>query len=238
MIILHIAAIVLYSLIQDPFTVAPDAYKRQFENDWVRVVRVHYEPREKIASHDHPELPTVFVYLRNSGPVRFIHTGDEKFTLVRPEIQAGGFRLGRGVKETHEVESLSDVQTDFLRVELKTEKADVQTFRGRFPPVAHTTAKSSQAARFENGLARILRITCAARDKCTTDRIASPSLLVAITPAHLKTAFNDGSAVDKKMEPGETLWLEAGNQLRLENTGSGPAEFLRIELKTRPAGAR
>jgi hypothetical protein len=238
MIILHIAAIVLYSLIQDPFTVAPDAYKRQFENDWVKVVRVHYEPREKIASHDHPELPTVFVYLGNSGPVRFIHTGEEKFTLVRPEIQAGGFRLGRGVKETHEVESLSDAPTDFLRIELKTRKDDVQTFRGRFPPVPHASARSSQAVRFENGLARILRITCAARDKCKADRIASPSLLVAITPAHLKTAINDGSPSDAKMETGETLWVEAGNQLRLENTGTAPAEFLRIELKTRPAGTR
>ena len=28
---------------QDPLTTIPEAYKVQFENDWVRVVRVHYE---------------------------------------------------------------------------------------------------------------------------------------------------------------------------------------------------
>ncbi|HEX8092048.1 MAG TPA: hypothetical protein VF762_24575 [Blastocatellia bacterium] len=41
MITLRAASIVLYSLVPDPLTAAPDAYKRQFENAWVRVVRTH-----------------------------------------------------------------------------------------------------------------------------------------------------------------------------------------------------
>ncbi|MFP5263563.1 MAG: hypothetical protein ACLGJB_16795 [Blastocatellia bacterium] len=238
MTILHVAAIILCSLAQDPFAVAPNAYKRQFENAWVRVVRVHYEPREKIASHDHPKMATVYVFLRSSGPVRFKHTGEEKFVVVRPEVQAGGFRLGRAVQETHEVESLSDTPTDFLRVELKTEVADAQTFRGRFPPDPHATAESSQKVRFENAQARILRITCAARGKCMAARSESPSLLVAITPAGMKMAVNDGAPSVTKTEPGQTLWVGAGDRVTLENTGDAPAEFLRIELKTppRPAG--
>jgi quercetin dioxygenase-like cupin family protein len=234
MIMLHLAAIIFYALTQDPFSVAPQAYKREFENDRVRVVRVHYGPREKIASHDHPATATVYVYLRSSGPVRFTHTSEEKFIAVRPEVKAGGFRLGRAVKETHEVESLSDQPTDFLRIELKTQAADAQTFRGRFPPDPHSTARSSQKVRFENGQARIVRVTCAARDKCVAGRIASPSLLVALTPARLKTATNDDGASDTRMEPGQTLWVEAGDQVRLENTANAPAEFLRIELKTGP----
>ena len=235
MIIFQLAAVIFFSLAQDPFVVAPEAYKRQFENDRVRVVRVHYAPREKIASHDHPATATVYVYLRSSGPVRFIHTGEEKFTAVRPEVKAGGFRLGRGSKETHEVESLSDAPTDFLRVELKTVEVADKNFRGRFPPDPHTTARSSQKVRFENEQARILRVTCAARDKCVADRSASPSLLVALTAGNLKMATDDGGASDVKIEPGKTFWVEANNQLRLENTGSKPAEFLRIEFKTGPA---
>jgi hypothetical protein len=235
MIILHLAAIIFFSFAQDPFAVAPEAYKHQFENSTVRVVRVHYAPREKIASHDHPKTATIYVYLRSSGPVRFIHTGEEKFTVVRPEVKAGGFRLGRGSKETHEVESLSDKPTDFLRIELKTVEVADKTFRGRFPPDPHTTARSSQKVRFENEQARILRLTCAARDKCAADRTASPSLLVALTEGHLKTVTDDGSTFDMKSEPGQTFWIEANNQLRLENTGNKPAEFLRIELKTGPA---
>jgi hypothetical protein len=238
MIILHLAAIILYTFIQDPFAVAPSAYKLQFENDWVRVVRVHYGPREKIASHDHPVMATVYVYLKSSGPVRFTHTGAEKFTVVRPEVKAGGFRLGRAVKETHEVESLTDAPTDFLRIELKTQAAEAQTFRGRFPPDPHATSSSSQKIRFENGQARILRVTCAVNDKCMADRIDSPYLLVALKPARLKATINGSSASEMKLEPGQTLWVAAVNQMRLENTSNAPAEFLRIELKTGPGAGK
>ncbi|MBA3440587.1 MAG: hypothetical protein H0T92_12025 [Pyrinomonadaceae bacterium] len=224
--------------IQDPFVAAPQAYKREFENDWVRVVRVRYGPREKIASHDHPRRGTVYIYLRNSGPVRFTHTGEEKFTLIRPAVKGGGFRLGRRlkVKETHEVESLSEHSTEFLRVELKTLELDTQTFRGRFPPEPHPTDNSSQKVRFENRQVRILHVTCAARHKCEgTNPSTSPSLLVALTPSHFRRIVRDGTASDLKIELGQTFWLEANDQLHLENTGNVPAELLKIELRTKPA---
>jgi hypothetical protein len=33
---------------QDPVKVAPQAYKLDFENDWVKVLRAHYAAKEKI----------------------------------------------------------------------------------------------------------------------------------------------------------------------------------------------
>ena len=33
---------------QDPMKVAPQAYKLEFEDEWVKVVRVNYGPRENI----------------------------------------------------------------------------------------------------------------------------------------------------------------------------------------------
>jgi hypothetical protein len=42
------------ALAQDPVKVAPQAYKLDFENDWVKVLRVHYAAKEKIPEHDHP----------------------------------------------------------------------------------------------------------------------------------------------------------------------------------------
>ncbi|MCK5438509.1 MAG: hypothetical protein KAI97_01120 [Gemmatimonadetes bacterium] len=38
---------------QDPTAVDPDHYKLVFENDQVRVLRVHYEPGEKSVMHEH-----------------------------------------------------------------------------------------------------------------------------------------------------------------------------------------
>src|SRR5919107_6316362 len=112
----------------------PRSYRPEFENARVRVTRVVYQPREKIALHDHPANPTVYVYLRDSGPVRFIHIGDEPFTLTRPAVRAGGFRLSKGAQETHAVESLTHQLTEYLRVEFKGLAVDRQVFRGRFPP--------------------------------------------------------------------------------------------------------
>ncbi len=57
---------------QDPVKVDPTHYKVQFENDQVRVLRIHYGPHEKSVMHEHPA--SVVVFLTNA------HT---KFTMFR-----------------------------------------------------------------------------------------------------------------------------------------------------------
>lgn len=218
---------------QDPYVIAPQAYKREFENEQVRVTRVRYEPREIIKSHDHPKLPTVYVYLSDSGPVRFTHTGEEKFVTVRPAVKSGGFRLGRAVNETHEVESLSDQPSAFLRVELKDLAVDGSTFRGRFPPETNQTTENSERIGFENQQLRIVRVTCSARSTCKLISQTSPYLLVALTSSELKTATNNAGLSNLKMESGQTIWVESGDRLRLENPGKTTVKFLRIELKVK-----
>ena len=83
------------ALAQDPQTVAPQAYKMQFENDWVRVTRVHYAPHETIAEHEHPARPAIYVYLNDGGPVLFKHEhGDSgDFAATRAATKAGAYRL-------------------------------------------------------------------------------------------------------------------------------------------------
>jgi hypothetical protein len=215
---------------QDPQMVAPRAYRREFENERVRVTRVHYEPREKVPKHDHPDQATVFVYLRDSGPVRFVHTGDESFTLIRPPVRAGGFRLSRGLEEQHTVESLTDVPTDFLRIELKGfSDAERASFRGRFPPEPRRAARAPQRVKFEDARVRIARVTCAARRRCAgLDGSGSASLLVALTPARLRSA---DARTEVMMALGETMWAEAGGAPSFENAAGAAAEFLRIDLK-------
>ena len=125
-------AVVAFS--QDPLKVAPHAYKLQFENEWVQVTRVHYGPREKIPAHDHTRWPAAYVYLNDAGPVIFRHVGWDHPELTRPATKAGSFRLSPtlAVKETHEVENLTDIPSDFLRVEFKTQPVNRKSLRGRF----------------------------------------------------------------------------------------------------------
>jgi quercetin dioxygenase-like cupin family protein len=46
---------------QDAVKVDPKHYTVEFENDQVRVLRIHYEPGEKSVMHSHPD--SVVVYL-------------------------------------------------------------------------------------------------------------------------------------------------------------------------------
>lgn len=208
----------------------PRAYTPEFENARVRVTRVRYAPRERIAAHDHPANPTIYVYLRDSGPVRFIHTGEEQFTLTRPAVKAGGFRLSKGALETHAVESLTDQPTEYLRVEFKGLTVDRQIFRGRFPPEPRTArTRFAQKIRYEDRQVRITRVTCAARRTCAglgAGRAAS--LLVALTPAQLKS---DGAGAEVTLTLGQTMWAEAGAAPPFASASDRPAEFLRIDLK-------
>ncbi|HEX8149672.1 MAG TPA: hypothetical protein VF591_21010 [Pyrinomonadaceae bacterium] len=225
-----LAQVLLLAPAQDAAAAAPRPYKPEFENERVRVTRVRYEPREKIASHDHPANPTVYVYLRDSGPVRFIHTGEEQFTLTRPAVRAGGFRLSRGAKETHRVESLTDQLTEYLRVEFKGLAVDRQVFRGRFPPeprAAHR--RDMKKVRFEDKQVRITRVTCAAGRTCYGMGASdAASLLVALTPARLKSEV---AGTEATLALGQTMWSEAGAAPSFVNSSDRPAEFLRIDLK-------
>ncbi|HWS90731.1 MAG TPA: hypothetical protein VN282_27425 [Pyrinomonadaceae bacterium] len=208
----------------------PRAYKPEFENARVRVTRVVYQPREKVGLHDHPANPTVYVYLRDSGPVRFTHTGDDPFTLTRPAVRAGGFRLSRGARETHAVESLTDQLTEFLRVELKGLTVDRQVFRGRFPPEPRARrGRAGQKVRYEDRQVRVTRVTCAAGRTCaglgTRD---AASLVVALTPARLRS---EAAGTDVTLLLGQTMWSAEGAAPAFANASDRPAEFLRIDLK-------
>src|SRR5919201_1094271 len=83
----------ILALAQDPLKTLPQNYKLEFENDWVKVVRVHYGAKEKIPEHDHTETGAAYVYLNDSGPVIFKHIGLSYGAITRPETRAGSFRI-------------------------------------------------------------------------------------------------------------------------------------------------
>lgn len=232
---LQLVAICLLSIAafaQDPTKVAPDAYKTEFENEHVRVQRVHYAPRVKLPEHDHTAFGTAYVYLTDAGPVVFKHIGLAYGAVSRPAVKAGSFRLYKGIKETHAVESQSDTASDFLRVEFKTEPAkDQNTLRGKFFREDYPPGENFQKVQFENDQVRITRLVCAAGKSCLEVTNASqPILFVVLTAAEFKI----GKAGNIQLLPGQTHWIPAGKSAAGDNIGKSAAELLRFDFKTPP----
>lgn len=216
---------------QDPTKVAPEAYRLQFENDWVKVTRVHYGPRARVPLHDHSRLPVAYVYLNDSGPINFKHEGWEHPVLTRKPTKAGGFRLSPtvAVGERHEVENPTDIPSDFLRIEFKTRAPVRGSLYGRFYPVRYRAGSYLKRVQFVNEQVRVTRLSCPPRKTLTVEAGASePALLVILSRAR---------SGRETIEVGQTVWLAGGGKRLIENPGDAPVELLRIDLRTSPSDA-
>lgn len=220
---------------QDAVSTLPDSYRLQFENDWVRIVRVRYAPFAKLPGHTHTALASAYVYLNDGGPVIFKHVGKEYGAVTRPETKAGSFRLYRGLDEIHEVENTSALPTEFLRVELKTDPKDPRTLRGKFFRAAPSADLSVERIQFENDQVRITRIVCAPAGAFNVvTSAAEPSLFIALSEARLAVTHEDSGSTDVSLGIGQERWMPTTGRERLENVGSDAIELLRFDLKTRP----
>jgi hypothetical protein len=224
---------------QDPLKVAPQAYKLEFENEWVMVTRVHYGPYEKIPEHYHTERSSAYVYLNDGGPIIFKHVNLPYADVTRKETKAGSFRLYKGLKEIHAVQNPTDIPSDFLRVEFKTEPVNDQSLRGRFYREPYPPGENFRKVQFENEQIRITRLVIASRAELDVSANATePALLVALAPARFKAREQKSKTVQISLEQGRTHWLSVNQRLQLENLGDSAAEVLRFEFKTKPVAGQ
>jgi hypothetical protein len=119
---------------QDPIHALPDNYQVQFENEYVRVVRVRYDAGAKLPEHTHPAGTTVYIYLNDSEGVVFRHSGRSNRAVTRPAVKAGGVRVASGPEEHHTAENPAPTPSDFLRVWFKTDHGGESNLRRRLSP--------------------------------------------------------------------------------------------------------
>ena len=176
----------------------------EFENKYVRIVRVHYLPHEKTRAHDHPPTPTVYVYTTDGGRLKIVHDEMEK-PVIRPVVKAGAIRFNHGAPEHHQVEELDGIASEYLRVELKIEPLELPQDDIRRAPDDRTP--------YESAMIRILRVTCPAHSACpASGHPENPAVIVA----------------GRKFQ-----WRDAG-AASVMNSSAAPLEQVRIELKSKP----
>lgn len=199
-------------------SVLPKNYQVQFENDWVKVTRVRYEPMEKVQAHAHTPYPSAYVYLNDGPPVIFRHIGGHGTAATRPATKAGAFRVYRGLEEVHEAENTGQIASEFLRVEMKTAAVEPGRFSGKYErPV---TASPEPVVQFNHPQVSIARVWLMPGQSIDI-AAAGPLLMIALADA-------DG------MKAGESRWIGRAGSTRVSNHSATPIDLLRFDFKTAP----
>jgi hypothetical protein len=213
----------LCSFAQQNSSALPPNYKTVLENTSFKIIRVHYGPHEKVPVHDHPDTPTVFVYLNHSSPVRISHEEEAKpFSIVRPPTQKGAFRVGPGIVERHSIENLGDLESDFLRVELLEVRPDdhISEFRGPAPDdLSHNLSKTE----FSSPRLSILRIICAEKSPCSIPASPARSVIVALSNSTIA-----GNGQKTTLDLGGVMAVAPHQTLLVSPAGNEPAHILQI----------
>jgi hypothetical protein len=201
----------------------PPNYKTTLEDPTFKIIRVHYGPHEKVPVHDHPDTPTVYVYLNNSGPVRIIHAED---TIVRPPTHTGAFRVSPGRIERHSIENMSDLASDFLRVELLNLRLgdDTLEFRG---PAPTDLSHNLSATEFSSPRLSIIRTICIDKSSCAIPASALTSVIVAFSDTSISIHGRTST-----LHLGDSMPVTPQQSFKIAPTGSAPAHVLQILVPT------
>jgi hypothetical protein len=201
-----VVALMGVAFAEDATKALPDAYKLQFDNDMVRVVRILYAPGVKLPLHTHTGGTIYYIYLNDSDGIKWVHENGR--VTPRPAVKMGSLRLSTGGEERHTGENLSTAPAEWLRIELKTiEKAT----RQRIPRPDLDSSKSAIVVDHKSERLLIQRVWVVPGQSLTVDAVDRPALWVSLPS-------------------GETRWADAGTTETINNTGSTPMEFVRTVI--------
>jgi quercetin dioxygenase-like cupin family protein len=219
-------AVAAHTSAQDGATALTQNYRTLLDNEQMQVVRVHYDPHEELPVHDHSRYPTVYVYLSNSGPVRFMHDEARPFTITRRPVRTGWFRVSPGRIEKHQVANLGPMASYFLRVECKQIALGQIRPGFRYSEDVNLT-KTSATTDYSSPEMVIRRFVVAPGGVERIQVETRPELLIAFAP----TLVRERGRVGRTMADGSVLWAKAGENLEVMAAGSAAAHVLAIQLK-------
>jgi len=203
---------------QDPVKVDPNHYKVIVENDQVRVLRIHYNPKEKSVMHEHPASVVVFL---NDSKAKF--TLPDGSSTTDGGGKAGKVRFSEAGK--HLPEDIGTTPVEAVLVELKGKS-------GTGPAVTMDPVKIDPArhkVELENDKVRVLRIKFKVGD---TTKLHEHPNAVAVFLTDVKTKFTsgDGTTREGANKRGEAIWAP-GEKHTVHNLAGRPAEIILVELK-------
>ncbi len=205
------------ALAQDPVKVDAKHYTVLLENDQVRVLKIHYNPKEKSVMHEHPATVVVF-----------LNASKTKFTLpdgstTDASQKAGVVAFAEAGK--HLPQNVGGTPVSGVLVELKggaMGSAKVALDPVKVDPAHHKVV-------FENDRVRVLRVNFKAHGK-TKQHEHPNGVAIYLTDTKAKFTLADGTTREGGGKRGEAVWA-AAEKHSVENMGAKPAEIILVELK-------
>ena len=196
----------------------PGHYKIEFENEYVKVLRVNYGPKERSPMHSHSKL--VGVHLTDAKGKFTSKDGKVEIRTVK----AGD--VGEGPAEIHMVENLTGEKWQTILVE----------FKKRYPHGisklkrdATTVAPTHYKTEMENDWVRIVRAKYGPNERSHMHEHNSGVVVFLDSTKH-QLINEDGSKIDADFKAGDVIWADAATH-RAVNLENKPIELVLFELK-------
>jgi quercetin dioxygenase-like cupin family protein len=210
----------------DPLVADPQHYHLEVENQWVRAIREHMGPNEKMPMHQHPLPGSVIVFLT-----------DRHNRLTSPEGASQELRNRAGdlmwsAASTHRSENLTSEPFEAVQIEPRKP-------RGASLPSSATGKLDAPAidpqhyhVEFENEFVRVIRVSIAPHEKLRLHTHPDTgAVLVHLTDQNMRLALSDGTVRSSVYPAKQVRWVDPGTAHQDENLSNAPLRFIRIELK-------
>lgn len=214
----------------DPLVVDPQHYHLEIENQWVRVIREHMDPHEKMPMHQHPGPGAVIVFLT-----------DRHNRLTAPDGTSQELRNHAGdlmwsMPSTHRGENLTNAPFEAVQIEPRqSNKPPAGKPASPAPPDnldAAAVDPQHYHVELENEYVRVLRVTIGPHEKLRLHKHPDTgAVLVHLTDQNMRLTLADGTTRDSRYAAKQVRWVEPGVAHQDENLSGTPLTFIRIELK-------
>jgi quercetin dioxygenase-like cupin family protein len=210
----------------DPLVADPQHYHLEFENQWVRVIREHMGPREKMPTHQHPLPGSVIVFLTDRHNQLTAQDGASQ------ELRDHAGDLMWSAASTHRSENLSDAPFEAVQIEPRKPA-------GAAPPPFSLGKRDATVVdpehyhvELENDYVRVIRVSIGPHEKLLQHtHPATGAVLVHLTDQDMRLTLADGTTRNSRYPAKQVRWVEPGAAHQDENLSDTTLRFIRVELK-------
>jgi hypothetical protein len=220
----------------DALMSSPDHYKLEFENQFVRVIRVHYGGHDTSPMHVHPAPGGVLVPLLDQharlhgkdGSAQEVHftIGQARWADSRPGSDLSW-------QTTHWEENLSEQPFELIRVEVKpqpaTQSAKVAAVANSMDPLVVDPQHYHLV--LENEFVKVIRCRIPPHDHVVMHRHTTDSVIIFMTDQNLKQTAPDGTVTQAHNQAGRAIWTHPTTHMG-ENISDQPYEYIRVDIKS------